>query len=106
MLLTKIKNTILRQFFKQERRHTPPAGPKPALGGYIAKRDVAMKVTGPLSMDLWHWLTILGWREVNVKTNRRKFYRLPKDTLEQLVNANTFERELVYEALISTKFFK
>lgn len=83
-----------------DRRSTPAVGPSPRVGSYIAKKEVAIKVIGKLTTDQWHWFLSMGWREVDVKQNRRLYYRLPKDTLHLILAASTKDREKVYRSIM------
>ena len=42
----------------------------------------------------------MGWREVNMKTNRRQVKMLPKITFSSIAKAEISERETIYRQAI------
>ncbi len=85
----------------KERRRLARASKRPAIDAYITKQQIAIKVTEPMTAELWDWLVLMGWREVDIKSNRRKIRRLHDETFAQLVNAKPAEREAVYRAILN-----
>lgn len=84
----------------KERRRLARAGKVPAVGTYIAKQQIAIKVTERMPIELWDWFVLMGWREVDVKTNRRKIRRLHDDTYASISQAKPMDREAVYRAIM------
>lgn len=85
----------------KERRRLPHAKKPPAKETYIAKQQIAIKVTEKMSPDLWDWFVLMGWREVDIKTNRRKIRRLHDDTFAKLAQATSAEREVLHRNLFN-----
>ncbi|MFA7350044.1 MAG: hypothetical protein WC009_04750 [Methylotenera sp.] len=85
----------------KERRRLVRASKRPAINVYITKQQIAIKVTEPMTTELWDWLVLMGWREVDIKSNRRKITRLHDETFSKLANAKPVEREAVYRAILN-----
>jgi len=86
----------------KERRRLPAAGRCPKVGANICRRNMVMSVTDPLQQDLWDWLVLMGWREANMKPERRRYRRLPDSALKILISTDRAEREAVYQELIGS----
>lgn len=84
----------------KERRRLARAGKVPAVGTYIAKQQTAIKVTERMPVELWDWFVLMGWREVDVKTNRRKIRRLHDETYANIAQAKPMDREAVYRTIM------
>lgn len=84
----------------KERRRLARAGKLPAVGTYIAKQHTAIKVTDRMPIELWDWFVLMGWREVDVNTNRRKIRRMHDDTYASIAQAKPIDREAVYRAIM------
>lgn len=50
--------------------------------------------------DLWYFLTLLGWREVPVPRDRRRYIDLPSAAFELLVRTPAGKREVRYRQLL------
>ena len=85
----------------RDRRRAPKVGPRPAIGGYIARRHVMMRVTHPISGEHWDWLTLTGWREINPFKDRRKYKLMREDALATLLMADPMERDRVHRQLLA-----
>ncbi|BCM24628.1 hypothetical protein [Methyloradius palustris] len=85
----------------KERRHMPRVGKPPAINAYIAKQQTAMKITAPVTQELWDWLILMGWREIEIKSNRRKIRRLDDRVFSKLAQANQQDREAIYREILS-----
>lgn len=99
-MLNKLKVMLFGGKPDHERRRTPRAGKVPAVGGHIGRQQLVMQITGPMPRELWDWFVLMGWREVNMKTNRRQVKMLPKAAFANIANANIGERETVYRQAI------
>ncbi len=78
----------------------PSPGPCPSVGASIVKRRVVMKVTEPVSSELWDWLVLVGWREVRMSRNRRKYRPVPDSAFGKLVRVAANEREALYRRML------
>ena len=83
-----------------DRRRVPVAGPRPSVGASLVKSNVVMKVTQPISDDFWNWLVLVGWREVRMSKNRRKYVAAPAGTLATLAKASIQDRDEKYRELL------
>lgn len=84
----------------KERRRLARVGKLPAIGTYITKHQIAIKITESINSGLWEWFVLMGWREVDIKTNRRKIRRLHDDTFSRLARAEPIDREAVYREVL------
>jgi hypothetical protein len=84
----------------KDRRHTPAAGPCPAIGASLVKRNVVMKVTEPMAPEFWDWLVLAGWREVRMSRNRRKYLAAPPGAFRKLSRVASQERETLYRKML------
>lgn len=73
---------------------------KPRPGRYLVRGRKRLLVTGPIADDLWYFLTLLGWREVPVAKDRRRYVDLPSASLDLLARAPFAKREQRYRQLI------
>ena len=80
-------------------RRTPPVNGKPRAGRYVVRGGNRMLVSAPMPDDLWYFLTLLGWREVPVPRDRRRYIDLPTASLELLVRTSPAKREIRYRQL-------
>ncbi len=85
----------------KERRRLPRARKIPAQETYITKQQIAIKVTEKMSQNLWDWFVLLGWREIDITTNRRKIRRLHDDTFAKFAQATAPEREVLHQNLFN-----
>lgn len=85
----------------KERRRLAAAKKPPLKDSYIVKQQIAIKVTEKMRPDLWDWFVLMGWREVNLETNRRKVRRLHDGTFAKLAEAKPAEREVIYRDLFN-----
>ncbi len=81
-------------------RQTPPFGLKPQPGRTIVRGRNRMVVTTPVSDDLWYYLSLLGWREVVVRRDRRRYIDLPPASWELLARCPRPQREARYRQLL------
>jgi hypothetical protein len=81
-------------------RKSPPIGAKPQPGRAIVRGRNRMIITTPVPDDLWYYLTLLGWREVPVARDRRRYVDLPSASLELLMRAPRSRREARYRQLL------
>ena len=81
-------------------RCTPPVNGKPKPGRYVVRGRKRMLVSSPMPDDLWYFLTLLGWREVPVPRDRRRYVDLPSASFELLLRAPSSKREIRYRQLL------
>lgn len=84
---------------RQTRRANPTKG-APKIGGAIICDGVRMRITAPVTQELWEWMVLSGWRHIPVANDRRATVELPEDALAQLVRAAPSERNSVQARLL------
>ena len=84
----------------RQKRRTPPVGPLPAVGSFIQRGNVKMAITEPVPPELWDWLVLSGWRNLPVKSDRRKALQVPQGALRQLITADPQERNRAHSRLL------
>lgn len=99
-MLNKIKVMLFGGKPSVERRRLPSAGRAPKVGAFIAKRDLVIKITDPITNEMWEWFILMGWREISMRTNRRKLVVLPQNAFAKLAKLDVAERELVYNQMM------
>lgn len=80
----------------KERRRLHRVESRPVPGEFIVRHQKRMKVTAPMSPELWDWLMLYGWRQVAVKRDRRRYQDLAPDTFRRISEANMAERERLH----------
>ena len=81
-------------------RQPPPLNGKPRPGRYVVRGRNRMLVSAPMPDDLWYFLTLLGWREVAVARDRRRYADLPSASFELLLRTPAPTREGRYRQLL------
>ena len=81
-------------------RQPPPLNGKPRPGRYVVRGRNRMLVSAPMPDDLWYFLTLLGWREVAVARDRRRYADLPSASFELLLRTPAPKREGRYRQLL------
>ncbi|HOY70685.1 MAG TPA: hypothetical protein PL131_08505 [Methylotenera sp.] len=101
-MLNKLKVMLFGGKPDVERRRVARAGKAPKVGAHIARQNMVIKITEAISADLWEWFVLMGWREVSMRTNRRKLTMLPQSTYVTIAGATVSDREAIYKKLIKT----
>jgi hypothetical protein len=99
-MFNKLKTMIFGGKPDKERRRLARVGDVPKLGSHITKQRGVMKVTVAMQPDLWDWLVLLGWREIDLKTNRRAVTKLSETSFFELAKASMAEREEIHNRII------
>lgn len=84
----------------RQQRRAPPVGPLPAVGSFILRGPVKMAITQPVPRELWDWLVLSGWRNLPVKTDRRKGLLAPEGALQELIGADPQERNRAHSRIL------
>lgn len=95
-----MKDLIRTIFSIRQDRRPVPVGHLPVAGAVILRGALKMLVTQPVPSELWDWLVLSGWRNMPVKTDRRKGMRLPDEALKTLIDADPQERNQVYMRIL------
>ncbi|WP_085316983.1 hypothetical protein [Derxia lacustris] len=86
---TKIKDGLRTAMGVRVDRALPQPGAMPGHGAHIARADVRVRVTAEMNEELWAWLTARGWREIDLRSDRRR-YRVGKPSAtEELAFADS-----------------
>lgn len=96
VVLDKLR-TLMR--IRKPRRPLPP-GPQPTLGSNIVNGRMRMRLKYPITPEQWQWLTLMGWRTVDMRQNRRRYYLVEDRSVLQLVSAETTEERVEIHARI------
>lgn len=99
-MLNKLKVMLFGGKPSVERRRVSSAGRAPKVGAYIAKKDLVIKITDTITTEMWEWFVLMGWREISMRTNRRKLVVLPQNAYAKLAKAGVAERELIYNQMM------
>lgn len=92
---------LLRNLFSiRQKRKAAPVGPLPQVGTFIIRGQVKMAVNLPLPRELWDWLVLSGWRNLPVKTDRRKGLLVPEGALQELMEADPLERNRAHSRIL------
>jgi hypothetical protein len=108
-VLQKLKALFLRKSEPrpiEDRRRVAQVWTRPEVGDFIARKKFLIRISEPMSSELWDWLAELNWREINMATNKRQYYRLPDNTLTKLSLASRVELETVYTNIIKATIRK
>jgi hypothetical protein len=92
---------LLRTLFSiRQKRSAPPVGPLPTMGGFIVRGEVKMLVNQPVPRELWDWLVLSGWRNLPVKTDRRRGQLVPEGSLKALIQASAADRNRAHTRIL------
>jgi hypothetical protein len=105
MLHNLLKDTLRTLFRIRAERALPPPGAKPAFGSTIVWRRLKMQLFIPIDHEQWEWLTMQGWRTLDMRGNRRRYYRVPRSAVNRLLMAKTpEEREAIHRRIVEHKY--
>ena len=83
-------------------RQLLPAGPQPAMGSNIVNGRKRMRLKYAVTGEQWQWLTLMGWRTVDMRQNRRQYDLVDDRRVLQLLSAETpEERAEIHAAIMS-----
>ncbi len=54
----------------------------------------------PVPRELWDWLVLSGWRNLPVKTDRRRALQAPQGALRELIEADPQERNRAHVRIL------
>lgn len=95
-----MKDWIRNALSIRQKRRSAPVGPLPPMGSTIIRGPVKMTITQDVPPDLWDWLVLSGWRNMPVKTDRRKGMLAPKSALKDLIDADPQERNRAHSRIL------
>ena len=97
-----MKNWIRNALSIRQPRRPAPVGALPPVGAVIVRGPIKMDVTHEIPPELWDWLVLSGWRNLPVKTDRRKGMRAAPGALRSLIEANAQERNHAHSRVVET----
>ena len=71
----------------RQKRRPAPVGPLPEVGAFVIRDELKMLITQPPPPELWDWMVLSGWRNLPIKTDRRKGTLAPEGALKALIDA-------------------
>lgn len=104
MLIDVIKNSLRTIFRVRHDRELPPPGPKPAFGATVVYKRLKMQLIVPIDYEQWDWLTLKGWRTLDMRQNRRRYFRIPRKAVIRLLHAKPEEREDIHQQIIEHRY--
>jgi hypothetical protein len=96
----KIINAIRNIFNIRSNRTYTAAGAMPQFGSSIVLGNLRFKLKHPINVEQWHWFSKLGWRTIDMRTERRKYICIPDKVLMKLLDADRESREVLYQQLV------
>lgn len=89
----------LRTLFNiRKQRQKLPVGSKPPIGSSLILNNVRLKIRVALDDEQWEWLTLMGWRRVDMRNNRRRYQLLSDVTLRKLLDKT--ERDQAHAKIV------
>ncbi|MFZ6864007.1 hypothetical protein ACO0K7_15340 [Undibacterium sp. Ji67W] len=104
MFYLRLKDSLRTLFRIRQTRALPPPGEKPAFGSTIILDRLKMQLFVSIDYEQWEWLTLRGWRTLDVRQNRRRYYRVPRNAVIRLMHATPAEREELHQRIITHKY--
>ncbi|MBC3918825.1 hypothetical protein H8L32_15130 [Undibacterium sp. CY18W] len=106
MLIDVIKNSLRNIFRVRNQRAVTPAGPKPAFGSTIVLKRLKMQLIVPIDYEQWDWLTEKGWRTLDMRQNRRRYFRVQRKAVTRLLHASQDDREALHQQIVEYRYDK
>ncbi len=99
MVMIDAIRTLMR--IRRTRQLLPP-GPQPAMGSNIVNGRKRMRLKYAVTGEQWQWLTLMGWRTVDMRQNRRHYDLVDDQRVLQLLSAETaHERSEIHAAIMN-----
>ncbi|WP_338844682.1 hypothetical protein V8J88_13640 [Massilia sp. W12] len=85
----------------RKERRLPPPGERPQTGSNIALGNLRMQLKLPITPEQWRWLVSMGWRKVDLRTDRRQYQKVDEQlALRLLMLDDEAEREQLHARII------
>ncbi|MBC3933618.1 MULTISPECIES: hypothetical protein [Undibacterium] len=104
MNISDIQDCLRSLFRIRQQRSLPPPGPKPAFGATIVNQQIKIQLFLPIDYEQWDWLTGHGWRTMDMRENRRRYFRVPRNAVQRMLSASKEEREHIHQRVISYRY--
>lgn len=99
----KLIDSFRTLFRIRTQRRRPPAGPKPPVGSSIVNERLRMRLNFPISPEQWNWLTEMGWRTTDMRTDRRQYTLVSETFVTRLLDADEEQRYSLHQRLMSSQ---
>ena len=96
----KLKDLLRNLFGFRNTRQIPPTTPQPPVGSNIVLGRLRIFLKYPIDCEQWEWFTLMGWRTIDMRTNRRYYTIVPDKELLRLIKAADQERDALHHSLI------
>jgi len=90
-LVSQVRDQVRTLLKIRRERGVPPASEKPGFGAKIFCGDIRITVRSGMTDALWRWLLDKGWREVQVRADRRRYKDIPSSYVTRLIDAESNE---------------
>lgn len=95
-----LKNILRTVFRIRTVREMLPPGPKPQVGSNIVLDRLRIRLKYPISDEQWDWFTKKGWRTIDMRGNRRRYFCIPEKFLGKILNADEATRNVLHQSLL------
>ncbi|MFZ6758010.1 hypothetical protein ACO0K9_12445 [Undibacterium sp. Ji50W] len=104
MLIDVIKNGLRNIFRVRNQRAVTPPGPKPPFGSTIVLERLKMQLIVSIDYEQWDWLTEKGWRTLDMRQNRRRYFRVQRKAVTRLLHAKPDDREALHQQIVEFRY--
>ncbi|MFZ6771902.1 hypothetical protein ACO0LB_04210 [Undibacterium sp. SXout7W] len=104
LILNELQDFIRTLLRIRKPRELPPPGPKPAFGSTIVLNNLKIQLFVSIDYEQWEWLTHKGWRTMDQRINRRRYYKVPRKAVQRLLHASTEEREQLHQQILDYRY--
>lgn len=98
-----LPDTLRNLFRIRKERRILPAGPKPPVGSSIVKDGLRMRLNFPINNQQWSWLSDMGWRATDMRTDRRKYTLVSDSFVNRLLDADDELRHQLHLRLVASQ---
>ena len=103
-MLNALKDSLRTLLRIRQPRELPPPGPKPAFGSTLVLNQLKIQLFISIDYEQWEWLTLKGWRTMDQRQNRRRYYKVPRKAVQRLLHANAEEREQLHLQILDYRY--
>jgi hypothetical protein len=82
-------------------RQIPTGMDKPPLGTSIVRDKLRIRLKYPIDDEFWQWLASNGWRAMQQRNNRRRYFVVAEKTLVKLMKADLDLRNQLHDKMIN-----
>ncbi len=70
------------------------------MGSNIVMGRLRIFLKHPIDYEQWEWFTLMGWRTIDMRTNRRQYIIVPDKVVLSLIGADERARDMLHTRLI------